>query len=303
VDNRHEVKMRKYFIIVLIFATVTNAQDSTYLDPYQFFPVNIGNRWEYTDAGLHQYLTIPRDSIDSKDSSKIIFYDAWTNHHPNKGRIPLYRIDKNYNVFNSPFRDNRYFYKLDAKLGESWIVMAEEHKAAKVIDISEYYIFGKRTLVKTIGYYHLGYEDTVITENSNLQYWERLAYGFGLISEEDGATHPYLLVGCIIDGITYGTVDVKEEPQTIPTEFALYQNYPNPFNPTTTISFSVPNYSQVVIKVFDVLGREVKEIVNDYREKGNYTIRFDGSNLSSGIYYFKLTAGNYSALKKMSLIK
>ncbi|MFA7289420.1 MAG: T9SS type A sorting domain-containing protein [Melioribacteraceae bacterium] len=295
--------MKKYFIIILLFSTVSNAQDSTNLDPYQFFPVNIGNRWEYTDAGLDEFLSIARDSIDNKDSSKIIFYDAWTSYHPSKGRFPLYRVDKNYNVFYSPFRDNRYLYKLDANLGESWIVMAEEYQAAKVIDISESYIFGKRTVVKTIGYFKLGYEDTVITENSILQYWEKLAYGFGLISQEDGATHPYLLVGCIIDGITYRTVDVKEEPQIIPTEIALYQNYPNPFNPETNISFSLADKSFVTLKVYDTLGREVKELVNDYREKGNYTIRFDGSNLSSGIYYFKLTAGNYSAIKKMSLVK
>jgi hypothetical protein len=89
----------------------------------------------------------------------------------------------------------------------------------------------------------------------------------------------------------------------IPIEFKLNQNYPNPFNPSTQINYSIPSNGFVTLKVYDMLGREIKELVNEYKEAGNYNVTFDGSNLSSGLYFYKLTAGNYSDVKKMTLIK
>ncbi len=91
--------------------------------------------------------------------------------------------------------------------------------------------------------------------------------------------------------------------EKIPENFLLYQNYPNPFNPTTTISFSVPNYSQVVIKVFDVLGREVKEIVNDYYSPGKHTVKFSSDNLTSGVYFYKIISNKTTKTMKMILQK
>jgi hypothetical protein len=192
---------------------------------------------------------------------------------------------------------------LDAELEESWIVRAEEYKAAKVLDISESYIFGIKTMIKTIGFYHLTNDDTVITENSILQYWEKLAYGFGLVSREDGATQPVLLRGCRINGVTYGTVDVEEEPETIPSEFVLYQNYPNPFNPSTTISFSLPEAGNVQIKIYDVLGREITKFIDEEKSAGKYSVIWNGRNYASGVYFYSVTFNNQSLYKKMLLIK
>ncbi len=174
---------------------------------------------------------------------------------------------------------------------------------AKVREIYQGYIFGKLTTIKVIDLFLLTRGDTVITEYSMLQYWEKLAYGFGLISREDGATQPFLLRGCRINGVTYGTVDVEEEHKIIPSEFILYQNYPNPFNPSTTISFSIPEYSHVVIKVFDILGREVQEITNDNFYSGKYQIIFDAGNLSSGIYFYQLITNKTTKTIKMILQK
>ncbi len=86
-------------------------------------------------------------------------------------------------------------------------------------------------------------------------------------------------------------------------QFSLRQNYPNPFNPVTNIKFEIPNESFVTIKVFDIAGKEVYELVNEQKAKGRYEVRFDGSNLSTGVYYYKITAGSYSDVKKMILIK
>jgi len=85
--------------------------------------------------------------------------------------------------------------------------------------------------------------------------------------------------------------------------FELYPNYPNPFNPSTQIQYQIPVNAFVTIKVYNVLGNEVETLVNTYKEAGYYTVEFSGAKYSSGIYYYKLTAGNYSATRKMVLLK
>lgn len=89
----------------------------------------------------------------------------------------------------------------------------------------------------------------------------------------------------------------------IPVEYELFENYPNPFNPTTTISFSIPQQEKVELIVYDVLGRKVAELVNETIPSGTHSIDFDGSNLSSGMYIYKITAGQFSESKKMLLVK
>ena len=90
---------------------------------------------------------------------------------------------------------------------------------------------------------------------------------------------------------------------SVPSSFELKQNYPNPFNPTTTIDFSISNFSLVTLKVYDILGREVATLVNGQKPAGNYHVEFNGSNLASGVYLYALQAGNYSAVKKLILLK
>ncbi len=106
----------------------------------------------------------------------------------------------------------------------------------------------------------------------------------------------------------------------VPTEFSLEQNYPNPFNPTTTIRFTIPtsplNPSPyqgegqrerlITLKVYDVLGRKIATLVNEESatgEAGSYEVEFDGANLTSGIYFYQLRAGNFVETKKMILLK
>lgn len=88
-----------------------------------------------------------------------------------------------------------------------------------------------------------------------------------------------------------------------PGKYSLSQNYPNPFNPSTKISFAVAAAGMVTLKVYDITGREIKTLVNETKNPGFYTVDFNGSNLSSGIYIYKITSGNYSETKKMTLVK
>ena len=88
-----------------------------------------------------------------------------------------------------------------------------------------------------------------------------------------------------------------------PASFKLVQNYPNPFNPSTMISYHLPEASQVTLKIYDILGKEVSSLVNERQEAGMYNTSFDASKLTTGIYIARLSAGKYTKSIKMSLVK
>ena len=89
----------------------------------------------------------------------------------------------------------------------------------------------------------------------------------------------------------------------IPTKFELSQNYPNPFNPTTNLEFGISELGFVSLKVYDASGKEVATLVNEMKSPGYYSVQFDGSILSSGIYFYTISSGNFTATKKMTLLK
>ena len=98
-------------------------------------------------------------------------------------------------------------------------------------------------------------------------------------------------------------VEDEIEVEIIPTEFTLYQNYPNPFNPSTTFKYDIKERSFVELKIYDLLGREVYKMVNKEKPAGSYQIEFDAKDLPSGIYLYKLQAGDFVETKKMVLMK
>ena len=103
-------------------------------------------------------------------------------------------------------------------------------------------------------------------------------------------------------GFSNVVTDVENEFNSI-SEYRLNQNYPNPFNPTTTISFTIPATSNVSLKVFNILGKEVATLVNETKSAGNYSINFNASGLSSGVYFYQLTTDNFTSTKKFTLMK
>jgi hypothetical protein len=101
---------------------------------------------------------------------------------------------------------------------------------------------------------------------------------------------------------TVSSVD-DENPNHFPHRFQLFQNYPNPFNPKTTIRFQISDEGFVTLKIYDVLGNEFSTLINDYLSAGEYKTEFDGTELSSGIYYYQFSVGSFRETKKMILIK
>lgn len=107
----------------------------------------------------------------------------------------------------------------------------------------------------------------------------------------------------MIDNVSFDFVTDIETSDEIPLQFSLKQNYPNPFNPTTKINYSIAAPSFVQLKIYDILGNEVKELVNEYQNSGSYIFNFNGSDLSSGTYIMQLKAGEYLQSKKILLLK
>lgn len=173
----------------------------------------------------------------------------------------------------------------------------------KVIDFNEVYV----------GDYNKIY---VTTNNGEL--WHTIpgpsdAHGIHSIEKvEDG----FLIIGAnngIYKNTTVLSIDNQSNVNIRPEKFSLSQNYPNPFNPTTSIQYSVSSRQYITLKVYDVLGNEVATLVNEEKPAGSYIVKFsaqggsasggDGSSLASGIYFYQLKAGSYTATKKLILLK
>jgi hypothetical protein len=131
---------------------------------------------------------------------------------------------------------------------------------------------------------------------SNIEYHTNLTFEIG-----DGHFGSGLFSRIAIEGTT--VVDVRDNESIQPRVFSISQNYPNPFNPLTKIRYSVPQLSNVIIKVFDILGNEIATLVNGELPTGEYEYEFDGSGLTSGIYFYRLQAGSFIETKKMVLLR
>jgi hypothetical protein len=98
-------------------------------------------------------------------------------------------------------------------------------------------------------------------------------------------------------------VGTNNNQNNVPSAYNLSQNYPNPFNPVTKISYTLPKAGNVKLVVFDVLGREITTLVNDVKTAGTHVVSFDASSLSSGVYFYRINAGDFTSTKKMMLVK
>lgn len=125
-------------------------------------------------------------------------------------------------------------------------------------------------------------------------------FGFETIAQADRRT---AFAERIINWLDSPVGVDENEPNNIPESFELQQNFPNPFNPSTTIKYNIPQTSFVSIKVYDLIGKEIATIVNEVKQSGIHQVSFNGENLSSGVYFYKMSAGEHTVVKKMNLLK
>ncbi|MHB2156401.1 T9SS type A sorting domain-containing protein [Calditrichota bacterium GD2] len=133
-------------------------------------------------------------------------------------------------------------------------------------------------------------------ENGFTYSWRVYAYdnfGFKVRCEQDFWT------------FTFDTVKtaINDNQNNIPNNFVLSQNYPNPFNPTTTIKYGIPRSVHVTIEIYNLLGQRVDVLINQKKNAGYYQLQWDGSHLASGIYFYRMSAGEYVEMKKLLLLK
>jgi len=121
------------------------------------------------------------------------------------------------------------------------------------------------------------------------------------IVNSDGYTNLEVYLNSLVESVVI--TDIKKNESSLPMNFELKQNYPNPFNPVTNIEFSIPSNGYVKLEVYDLLGRKISTLINEYKNLGYYNVKFDGSNLNSGIYIYSLYFNDKISSKKMLLIK
>lgn len=233
---------------------------------------------------------ISSNNLDQGGNSRLWFYvfkDSETNKYSVANMAgSLFIPNVNYYIEN-PEENSLNFDDM-----VSWSVGYEEAKQTLLGKLSENFLETHFDEVYAILFTGIPYQDFPDAPfmQSNTPYWAFQFRGTGVDTF------------FTINASTGNFVSVKEETNK-PTTLSLNQNYPNPFNPTTVISYHLSGATQVKLVVFDLLGREIKTLVNERKDKGSYQVNFDASNLPSGVYFYRLTTENFSQAKKMMLIK
>ncbi|HPS64706.1 MAG TPA: T9SS type A sorting domain-containing protein, partial [Ignavibacteria bacterium] len=135
----------------------------------------------------------------------------------------------------------------------------------------------------------------------NIAAGQEITVGFAVIA--GNSLNDLVNIANIAKNKYISSISVKNISTEVPSRFELMQNYPNPFNPATTIKFALPKSEFVRIRIYDILGKEVATLVNEQLQAGYFEYNFNASNLSSGMYFYKIDAGVYSDIKKMVLVK
>jgi len=291
--------------LLVIFSEICFAQSA--------YPLNINNVWVYRDAfgrHYHRYEVVDTAiSINDTNYYKLnnLSYEfsggfyQWNSY----SRITEENYLVCYDEYGAYIDPQIKVYKINSLPGDYWQNeiappgFGIEHY--NVLDTSYYLLFGTSTKIREVFL-----TDSILRED--YFYWSE---NFGLVqyTVHDFELGNYIyLRGCVINGVLYGdttflTVGIDDVQTTPIAEYKLYQNYPNPFNPITTIEYELKEYALVNLKVYDLLGNEVAILINEEKYAGRYSSRFNGNGLSSGVYFYKLTIGGNTQVRKMILLR
>ncbi len=296
--NRTTIIMFLFIAIVHEFGVAQQASS--------FFPHQVGDLWQYRYTAFGVLAWTERLDSMFVDTSGIQFIRYNRLYHDgNYTRIGWYAIRDSNLVFEDQLPRqpdsliSQLLYKLDAQVGEAWIVRWEGGppwaQVAKIITVDSVLLFGRHLACKEIDY-------GITMHGSNDTTWwstRKLANEFGLINAQLEPMGPVYLAGAIIDGVQFGYIVSVSEYPAVPDAFILHQNFPNPFNPSTTIQFSVPTRSRIKLAVYDMLGRQVRTLVDKIFEEGTHSVVWDASLHSSGVYLCRLQAEQVILTRKM----
>ena len=296
-------------LFFLFFLPQSFAQNSFINIPSDSLPpFQIGNKW---------YFNVQKE-VDGVYSQCLMTKEIIDKIQKNNYQINI--IDVNYYYADTVNHRFEYWIWDDSSYSES-LSIDEKGTVLYTIGQEDYYIYFPYTLVYT------NIIDTIfaiisegaifeqIMQEADIYYWQltKFALKIGLYQQSVYNSHGTHLIGYSqyliavrINNIFYGDstnlTDVQESIQTV-NDFQLFQNFPNPFNPSTTINYSVPKQSNVTIVIYDVLGRKISALVNEEKSIGNYTVEFNASFLSSGIYFYQMKVNDFVDTKKMILLR
>jgi len=304
------------YITLLLSVNIIAQQDSSLAE---FWPLHIGDTWQYKN---HKGEIV--------DFSKIVSIDTLLSNNKLYAKIgvpPNFTSGFSYDRIDSLFRVQFYapwapdtcggtaerelsVYHLGDTTGSVWCNCMDWNgflysPVVRFSGIHPAFIFGELRDVMTFefGYYEPAISDFVLGP------MDYLVKGIGLFTRRYLDGEYAQLTGAIINGKEYGEiVSVRETEPSMPHTTILYQNYPNPFNPTTTIEYNLEKSGDVVLRIYNILGEEIKTLVNEYQHTGSYKVIFNGDGLPSGIYCYTLRTTNINGQTKeltklMTLVK
>ena len=282
--------MERNFILTLLLFVAQICHSQFY------YPLRIGNQWTYVDSILRPYPSATTSSA-SVDRDTVM---------PN-GR---HYFALTGNTFLSQHGDTTFsWFESD---GESIRYLC----SPKMIDTIKYTFYGDQNWIKIVHRDSINIFGTLRqawffftpTPSSSTYNSEIVVDSIGLVysvwGDSDGIYFADYCTSAIVDDINYHTITPVRIPPTVPNhQLYLFQNYPNPFNPITTISYDVRSKGYVALRLYNAVGQLVSTLQEGIHDPGNYHIELNGSNLSSGVYFYRLNGSNFSQTRSMLLLK
>ena len=297
VKQKGSKSMKKPLTVSVLMTIAAQWGLSQTPNPFIFFPHHQGDIWEYVDPMnpnnyVQNIITIDSVGADGR------YYVVTTMFGPMRLDTTTFEVHGQ-RWAGAPFEN--LIYSLSADSGEAWVVQRNEFRTllGTVVDAYETYIFGNVLVTMK----EIDYTDSASGLLFDTDY---LASDFGLVGQDVDAFPVWRIRGSLINGVQHGTItSVNEDGQSCSqvSSFQLHQNYPNPFNPYTTIEYEVGQRGLVLLRIFDLIGREVGTLAEAVHEPGRYAVRFDGTRLASGVYLCRIETGRGAQTRRMILLK
>jgi hypothetical protein len=268
---------------------------------HTFYPMGKGNVWVYRDFSY--FASEATDTIsaiilgDTTMQGRSYTATRWLSYRYQNSSVNYERFDSTGDVyrFDTYYGAPQLLYRLSDTSRTVW------HRGNWNVrfDSSTYrVVFGRRVRVLFVNFY-----SSLDSAFAHSPTQEQLAEGLGLIGVGWPEGSSRILIGARINGATYGIIDdVDAQSTEVPGSFELLPNFPNPFNPSTTIKYRLPVRSLVDLKIFDLLGRETAALAHGWKDAGYHQSTWN-AYVPSGIYFYRLQAGEFVETKKMVLIK
>ena len=304
--------MKKYCLLLFLISVsgVLNFVFSIDTSAVKYYPLAIGNKWTYSHFATYGPEYRYQEGITGTLIMNGHLYYEFTYYRAGYGSTVSYRridsVKNNVLIYSSGsgcawLQNETTGDSLSAQKGDSSLYGCSAFYRA---DTSARTLFGITRKTKIYGW--SDFFEAGITREFTKDIGFSNQFSFGHTSTSSNS-----LIGCVINGILFGDtslVGINQISSEVPEKYSLSQNYPNPFNPVTIIRFAIPSnvkseMSNVKIIIYDVLGREVQTLINENLSPGIYEVDFDGSNFSSGVYYYTLSTNDFIETKRMVLIK